>query len=246
MKIFIVTSALTFVPHNYNELLRGIVKDSRVQGLIVIQNKELSFLFKSLALILSGVAPAFGWQLLKNFFDSSSQEKIEIFSSQGKKFYNVKDIHDENFLQLLEKENVDLIINARTRAFFKKKLLQLPRLGCLNIHHGLLPDQRGLMCDFWGHLYKTPYGFTIHQMTSKLDDGDILKVVEVKTDGKDYLHSIAESARQEAQAVLEIMDQIEKDQAVIGKKNESTANTVYRKNPGLSDFYQVRKSGVRI
>lgn len=246
MKAFVVTSALTFVPHNYNEFLRRLALDSRIQGLIVIQNKEFSFFLKALGLILTGAAPFFGWQLLKNFFDSSTKEKSEIFKSHGKKVFLVKDIHDEKFLKEMEQEKIDLLINARTRAFFKKKLLLLPRWGCVNIHHGLLPDQRGLMCDFWSHLLETPYGFSIHQMTSKLDDGALLKVVEVKTDGKNYLDSIAQAACQEAQAMIEVLDSIEKNQSVVGQKNESTDKTIYRKNPGLGDFYRLRRKGVQI
>ena len=246
MRVFIVTSALTFVPQNYNEMVLGMLEDRRIQGLIIIQNKEFSLLLKALALLLTGAAPRFGWQLLKNFFGSSAQTKIQSFQQQGKSVFVVQDIHDENFLRQLEEQKIDLLINARTRAFFKKKLLQLPRLGCVNIHHGLLPHQRGLMCDFWAHLLKTPFGFSIHQMTSKLDDGLILKVVEVKTDGKNYLNSIGEAARQEVKALRETLDHIESSNKVDGKKNEQGAETVYRKNPGLADFYRLRFNGVQI
>lgn len=54
-------------------------------------------------------------------------------------------------------------------------LLDLPHLGCLNVHPSLLPDNRGPLPLFWtfrlGHAMT---GVTIHVMTDKLDSGPIL------------------------------------------------------------------------
>jgi methionyl-tRNA formyltransferase len=172
--------------------------------------------------------------------------KRTAYLEKHKRFFLVKDLNSEHALGILKQENIDVVLNARTRTFFKKKLLASPRLGCINIHHGLLPDQRGLMCDFWAHLDGTPAGFSIHQMTSKLDDGAILKVVPVVTDQKDYMTSILLASQMEVRAAEESLDAIAAAQAIVGTENLKTENTLYRRNPGIFDFYKLRKKGTRI
>lgn len=246
MKTLLVTSAVTFVPHNYDGLVLPLAENPHVHALVVIDNRSWDIIFKALLLMISGAAPAMGFQLLRNFFDDSLERKIKAYEKAGKKVYVFKDINSENSLQLLRELQPDLILNARTRAFFKKKLLEIPKMGCINIHHGLLPNQRGLMCDFWAHVHNTEAGFSIHRMTSKLDDGDLLKVVEVPSDKKDYLKSLAYGASLEAQAAKELLETIHLSGNVQGSANTKTEKTVYRSNPQLWDFYKLRLRGVRI
>ncbi len=63
---------------------------------------------------------------------------------------------------------------------FSKRLppavLALPRLGCLNAHPSLLPDNRGPDPLFWTfHAGATETGVTIHLMDEGLDSGPILR-----------------------------------------------------------------------
>lgn len=246
MKTLLVTSAVTFVPHNYDKLTLPLAQEPHIEALVVIDNRSWDIVVKAMLLLLSFAAPRMGWQLLKNFFDDSLKRKQKAYEAAGKKVYVVKDINSEAALALLERLQPDLILNARTRSFFKKKLLSLPKMGCLNIHHGLLPDQRGLMCDFWAHLLNTPAGFSIHEMTSKLDDGTLLKVVEVPSDKKDYLQSLDLAASLEAQAASQILKEYASQGKIQGLVNQKTERTVYRSNPRLRDFYRLRSKGVRI
>ncbi len=246
MRCFIVSSTLTFVPENYEAFVTPLAENEHVAGLILVKNHSVAFLLKTLALILTGAAPRFGWQLLKNFFARSTQRKAQAYLSRGKKFFLVSDINSPETHELLRQENVDVLLNARTRAFYKKKTLELARYGCLNIHHGLLPDQRGLMCDFWAQSENQAFGFSIHQMTTKLDDGPILQVTQTGFNEKDYLHSIAQSAATEARSVLQLLPQIAQQQGLQGQTNLKTTATVYRSNPGLKDFYRARLQGMKI
>lgn len=246
MRTILVTSAVTFVPENYDNLVLPLAEDPHIEALVVIDNRDIEIVVKALLLLLSLAAPAMGWQLLKNFFDNSLERKKAAYHAAGKKVLVVKDINSAESLQTLRDLRPDLILNARTRSFFKKSLLAIPKLGCINIHHGLLPDQRGLMCDFWAHIHNTPAGFSIHQMTSKLDDGALLKVVEVPSDKKDYLGSLNVGATLEAEAARQVLAVIHAAGAVQGTANIKTEKTVYRSNPRLRDFYRLRIRGVRI
>lgn len=246
LRALLVTSRVTFVPENYNQLVCGLAEAPHIVGCMVIDNREWSQVAQGLALVLTGAGPRMGFQLLANFFNDLLAHKKSAYEKASKMFFVVDDLNSEEALEILRREKIDLILNARTRTIFKKKLLETPRLGCINIHHGLLPDQRGLMCDFWAHLEKTPSGFSVHQMTTKLDAGMILKVVEVATPKTHYLESIYQGSKQEVLAAKEALEEIARAGAVTGHENLKTEKTVYRKNPTLRDFFKLKFKGTKI
>lgn len=246
LRTMLITSRVTFVPENYNQLVCGLASSEHIAACIVIDNRHWRIAAQGLALWLSRAAPRMGRQLLKNFFCDRLSEKEQAYSDHHKKLYVVNDMNSDEALDILRRENIDLILNARTRTYFRKALLAVPKLGCINIHHGLLPDQRGLMCDFWGHLDDTLVGFSIHQMTSKMDDGDILKVVEVPSDRRNYLETIFAGSKSEVQASQEVLQAIAETGKVAGRSNLKTSQTLYRSNPRLADFFKLRRKGVQI
>ncbi len=246
MRTLLVTSQVTFVPRNYDDLIISLAAHSEICGLVVIQNRSFDILLKSLLLILTLAAPRLGWQLLKNFFFDSMQIRRAAFKEAGKAFLTFDNINSPKALDKLKELDIDLILNARTRSIFKKELLSLPRLGCINIHHGLLPDQRGVMCDFWAHLDNQPSGFSIHEMTSTLDAGRILTVQEVSTDKTDYLESLQEGAKAEVQAVSKLLSEIFRKDQLEGLENIKTTQTRYRRNPRIRDFYLLQSKGIKI
>lgn len=246
MKTVLVTSAVTFVPHNYDDFVISMAASPQISGLIIIDNRSWKILLQALVLIMSAAAPRLGLQLLKNHFGSSMKERQKAYRHAHKQVWIIKNLNDDSSLNTLKEIQPDLILNARTRTFFRKNLLNIPKMGCLNIHHGLLPDQRGLMCDFWAHYFNTPAGFSIHKMTTKLDDGSILKVTEVPSDKTNYLLSLKEGAQIEAQVAKELLETLEKQGAIPEEENKATKTTIYRKNPGLLDFYRLRIRGIKI
>lgn len=245
LRVLLVTSRVTFVPENYNQFVCSLATNPSIVACMVVDNREKGILAQGLALLLSTAAPRLGVQLLSNFFKDRLDQKKSAYEKAGKKFFHVRDLNSDEAHEIMRREDIDLILHARTRTIFRKKLLETPRLGCINIHHGLLPNQRGLMCDFWAHLEGTPAGFSIHQMTPRLDDGKILKVCEVpKT--QSYLGSLHAAAQAEVLAAAEVLAEIAHHQQLGGRENLKTEKTLYRKNPGLRDFFRLRAKGVKI
>jgi methionyl-tRNA formyltransferase len=69
----------------------------------------------------------------------------------------------------------DVIISVAAPEVFKPELLEVPRLGCINIHSGRLPMYRGMMPTFWQMLRgERAVTMTVHRMAKKLDAGDVL------------------------------------------------------------------------
>lgn len=74
----------------------------------------------------------------------------------------------------LKEWSPDLIIFTGGN-ILRKALLELPRLGVLNVHLGLLPEIRGMSSPEWSLLKQVPAGITIHSMDCGIDTGPILK-----------------------------------------------------------------------
>ena len=89
------------------------------------------------------------------------------------KFTN--DVNSENFINRLKIQKPDLILSAAFPQIFKRPLLRLPQIGCLNSHPSLLPRCRGAHPIFWAIASgEENSGVTAHYMTEELDNGDIV------------------------------------------------------------------------
>ncbi|MGA8836876.1 MAG: formyltransferase family protein [Candidatus Sulfotelmatobacter sp.] len=77
----------------------------------------------------------------------------------------------------LKEWSPDLIIFAGGNVL-RKQLLEVPRLGVLNVHLGLLPEVRGMSSPEWSLLNHIPIGITIHYMDAGIDTGPILQKSE--------------------------------------------------------------------
>jgi folate-dependent phosphoribosylglycinamide formyltransferase PurN len=77
----------------------------------------------------------------------------------------------------LKEWSPDLIIFTGGN-ILRKQLLEVPRLGALNVHLGLLPEIRGMSSPEWSLLQHVPVGITIHFMDAGIDTGPILQRYE--------------------------------------------------------------------
>jgi methionyl-tRNA formyltransferase len=75
----------------------------------------------------------------------------------------------------IEKMNPDVIFSAYYRLILKAPVLNIPKLGCINIHPGYLPKDRGPAPSLWNILNGDEFaGTTIHYMVRSVDAGDII------------------------------------------------------------------------
>lgn len=81
---------------------------------------------------------------------------------------------------LLYRQNADLMIVVAYGLLLPQTILDIPRLGCLNIHASLLPRWRGAApIQRAIEVGDTQTGITIMQMDAGLDTGDILSVYKI-------------------------------------------------------------------
>jgi folate-dependent phosphoribosylglycinamide formyltransferase PurN len=77
----------------------------------------------------------------------------------------------------LKEWSPDLIVFAGGN-ILRKQLLDVPSLGVINMHLGLLPEIRGMSSPEWSLLQDVPVGVTVHYIDSGIDTGPILRRCE--------------------------------------------------------------------
>ena len=88
-------------------------------------------------------------------------------------------LKDDEFVSWLESKKPDVICVAAYGKIIPKEILELPELGCINVHASLLPRWRGAAPVNWAIIAGDEMtGITIMQMDEGLDTGPILLQVE--------------------------------------------------------------------
>jgi len=89
--------------------------------------------------------------------------------------YQPADPNDPAFVAAMQALQPDLLFSCYYRHMLKQPLLDLPRLGALNLHGSLLPRYRGRCPVNWVLVHgETETGVTLHYMEEKADRGDIV------------------------------------------------------------------------
>jgi methionyl-tRNA formyltransferase len=83
-------------------------------------------------------------------------------------------------LEILKELDPDYIICVHFPYIIPKEVLQIPRIGVLNLHPAFLPYNRGWHTPTWAILEGTPYGATLHFMSEEVDAGDIIHQKELE------------------------------------------------------------------
>ena len=87
---------------------------------------------------------------------------------------------DGALIERLKSENADFFVVVAYGKILPKEILDIPRLGCINIHASLLPEYRGAAPIQWSIIDgKKKTGITTMLMDEGLDTGDILKQYEL-------------------------------------------------------------------
>ncbi len=246
MKALLVTSRVTFVPRNYDDLVCSLADNPHVGGLLVLDNASGRLLGRGLGLVAAG-ARGIGAALVANQLGPSQRRRRLAFSRAGKPVWTLPTINAPEAVTLVHEHRFDLVINARTRFIYKDPILEAPRLGCINIHHGLLPDQRGTMCDLWALYGGVPAGFSIHKMVKAIDAGEILsRVVVSNGNERDYPAYLERSARMEVAAVAEVLARIAARGSTDGEPNRAPEGLTQFKTPSVKEVSRFRRAGMRL
>ena len=105
--------------------------------------------------------------------------------------YTSRDINSSEGIAFVKKLQPDLLLSAHFNQLIRLEVLDLPSVGCLNIHPGRLPQYKGV--DPVIHALdrgEQRVGVTLHVQDQGFDTGNILATAEVVVGAGDTLFSL--------------------------------------------------------
>jgi methionyl-tRNA formyltransferase len=158
--------------------------------------------------------------------------------------YQPSKVNATEFVTTLRDEiRPDLLISVAASQILKNRVLEVPPLGCINLHSAPLPRYQGMMPNFWTMLHNEPEAaVTVHYMVEKLDAGDIIVQLPVPIYPTDSLHDLMVRSKQiGVQALLKAVQQIE--QGTVRGRPMDTSQATYFSFPKRVDAQHLRQLG---
>ncbi len=108
------------------------------------------------------------------------------------------ELNRAGFLEKIKELEPDIILSIFFNYILRGEIINVPRLGCINLHPAYLPYGRGQYPNVWSIIEGTPTGATLHYIQDEsIDTGDIISQKEVPvdfTDTGESLHRKLENA----------------------------------------------------
>ncbi|GAA5111596.1 methionyl-tRNA formyltransferase [Orbus sasakiae] len=137
--------------------------------------------------------------------------------------YQPQTLKKEENQHTIAKLNADIMIVVAYGLILPQAVLDMPKLGCLNVHGSLLPRWRGaapIQRACWAGDKQT--GVTIMQMDAGLDTGDMLLKASCEIETDDTSATLYDKlAKLGPDALLQTLDLISKGHAQPQKQDES-------------------------
>jgi methionyl-tRNA formyltransferase len=168
----------------------------------------------------------------------------DIAHRYGLAIYRPAKINAPDFIEILRDEiHPDLLVSVAASQILKSGVLNVPPLGCINLHSAPLPRYQGMMPNFWTLVHGEPEAaVTVHFMVEKLDAGDIIVQRPVPIYPNDSLHDLmVRSKLIGVQAVLEAVEQIE--QGTVQPQPMDPSQATYFSFPKRVDAQRLRQMG---
>lgn len=153
-------------------------------------------------------------------------------------------INSDASISALADYEPELIISIRYGVILKEPVINLPRLGIINLHSGKLPDYRGVMATFWAmHNGEKNIHATLHWIdTSAIDDGGIIAMTKQRVDySKSYLENLISLYPDGVQLILNTVAKMSDAKTI--STQESLGHDNYYSFPVEDDLEKLRQDG---
>lgn len=155
-------------------------------------------------------------------------------------------VNDPEYIEKIIALKPDVIVSVAAPEIFRREILAVPTLKCINIHSGRLPVYRGMMPNFWQLLHGEQHAtITIHEMAEKLDAGGIIATREYPITDRDSLDRvIIGTKRAGARLMIDVLQNYAQDNISVTELDMSNAS--YFSFPTPKDVRALRKCGHRM
>lgn len=149
----------------------------------------------------------------------------ELAASKNIPVFAPDDINHPIWTQRIEKFVPEIIFSCYYRTMVKPVILDIPPMGCLNLHGSLLPKYRGRCPINWVLIHgEKETGVTLHYMTPNPDDGDIVCQKKFAITEDDTAKSLFEKSAEASAALFdEILPKIKSGNAPRHPQDHSKA-----------------------
>lgn len=153
----------------------------------------------------------------------------------------------EEELAPLRELDIDLLLVCGFAIILKKPLLELPRLGCVNMHSSLLPRHRGPN-PFSAAIIQgdTHTGITFHVMEEGIDTGPILDQAVFEIGPRDEMLTIYHQACALAgERIVDLLDKIERE-GLVGIPQDHTQASYDPKTTDADTWIDWSRSAIEL
>lgn len=138
---------------------------------------------------------------------SHSQELIAVANLEDEFVFRGKNFKDS--VDCLSQMELDYIFGIHFPYIIPKELLELPKVGFLNLHPAFLPFNKGWHTPSWAIIDDTKYGATLHFMSEKLDEGNIIHQKELVVEPSDTANTLYQKTlKLEEEVFFEALDEL--------------------------------------
>ena len=139
----------------------------------------------------------------------------------------------------------DLLVSILGNEIFRKPIINLAPLGCINLHTSLLPKYRGLIPTFWVLKNNEKYtGASVFFVDEGIDSGDIIiqRKIEIKNKTQQELIEISKKIGMEL--IAESITMIKNNNVRVFDNDNS--KMTYYSFPKKYDVQEFLKSGKKV
>ncbi|HPD97377.1 MAG TPA: formyltransferase [Synergistales bacterium] len=127
----------------------------------------------------------------------------ELAEENGIPVFTDVDLKSTGGGQLVRELDPEILFSFYYRDMIPRSILEIPRLGAFNMHGSLLPKYRGRACVNWAIIHgETETGPTLHWMTVRPDEGDIVDQEKVSIEPEDTAMTVMLKIAGAAETIL--------------------------------------------
>lgn len=250
MRILIVTPNEPFyLAKNIDYLLKNISIEDEVVGCVLLSptphGKRLNFLekaYKTLSIFGLSFFIYYSMKYIITLMFSNDVRKT-LKNHQIPILKLNENINNIKSITTLNKYNPDIIISILGNEIFKDPILNLPKLGCINLHTSLLPKYRGMMPTFWAMLNdEKEIGVSVFLMDKGIDTGPIIVQKNTPITNTDSQKSLIERTKRIGmQLIIKSLELIKDDNLKYIKNSDRDSS--YYSYPKREDVKLFLKKG---
>lgn len=250
MRLVILTQdERSVLPEAIDYLLRRLDPDVEVVGAVIFSaspfgRAESAAVKAQKVLSIFGLRFALQYSLAaaaQIFFGRGSVKRV--FGHHGVEIIDAgKNINAFQELEVLATYDADIFLSITGNQIFKRPLIDLPRLGILNLHTALLPKYRGLMPTFWVLKNREKEtGVSVFWVDEGIDSGPIVVQKRIMLSPPISQRALVKATKiLGMEAIIEAVNKIKSgDDSVMRNDDELSS---YFKFPSAQDVDEFRKN----